>query len=130
LARPGLGDVYGFVRSPASFGFGPEPVWLAQQIATGDRNAVVATAAVDNRDPACVKALQMFVEILGAEAGNAALRGMATGGVVIGGGIPPKILPMLQTGGLMARFTDKGRFASWAKSLGVRVTLEPRASLL
>jgi glucokinase len=130
LSGPGIGDLYGFVRGKESFGFGPEPVWLAQQIATGDRNAVVATAAVDNKDPACVKALQMFAEILGAEAGNVALRGMATGGVVIGGGIPPKILPVLQAGGLVQRFNDKGRFSNWTKALGLRVTLEPRASLL
>jgi glucokinase len=71
----------------------------------------------------------MFVEILGAEAGNLALRGLATGGVVIGGGIPPKILPALQHRRFLDRFNAKGRFASWTRDLAVRVTLEPRAAL-
>jgi len=59
-----------------------------------------------------------------------ALRGLATGGVVVGGGIPPKILPALRQPRFLERFTAKGRFAGWARSLGVRVTLEPRAALL
>jgi glucokinase len=72
----------------------------------------------------------MFAELLGAEAGNLALRGLASGGVVIGGGIPPKILPALQSGRLVARFSEKGRFAPWLETLGIRVALEPRAALL
>jgi len=131
LSGPGIGDIYGFVRSNAdAFGVGSEPHWLAQEIANGDRNAVVAAAGVANKDPACAKTMQMFVEILGGEASNVALRTLATGGVVIGGGIPPKILPALQTGHFLARFAEKGRFSDWARSLGVRVTLEPRASLI
>jgi glucokinase len=72
----------------------------------------------------------MFAGILGAEAGNLALRGLATGGIVIGGGIPPKVLPALQTGVLVARFTAKGRFETWMRGLSLRVALEPRAALL
>jgi len=106
-----------------------EPAWLTAELAAGDRNAVISHVALAGRDPACVRALDMFVEILGAEAGNLALRGLATGGVVVGGGIPPKILPALQHRRFLDRFTAKGRFAAWTASLGVRVTLEPRAAL-
>src|SRR5439155_3292776 len=106
-----------------------EPAELAAEFARGDRNAIVAARALANTDPVCVRALAMFVEILGAEAGNLALRGLATGGVVIGGGIPPKILPALQTGALIARFNAKGRYEKWTRTLGVRVALDPRAAL-
>jgi glucokinase len=95
-----------------------------------DRNAAISRAGLEGSDPAAVHALELFAEILGAEAGNLALRGFATGGVVIGGGIPPKILPALQQPGLVQRFRAKGRFAAWMNSLSVRVALEPRAALL
>ena len=127
LSGDGIGDIYGFTRAQSGT---PEPGWLAQQIATGDRNAAVAKAALAGTDAACVRALEMFAEILGAEAGNIALRSVATAGVVIGGGIPPKILPALQAPRLLQRFNDKGRFAPWTRTLGVRVALEPRAALL
>jgi glucokinase len=90
----------------------------------------VSTVGLAGRDPCCAHALELFVAILGAEAGNLALRGFATGGVFIGGGIPPKILPALQTGVLLARFRSKGRYSSWMSTLGVQVSLEPRAALL
>ena len=125
LSGNGLGDLYGFCRARADV----EPAWLTDAIATGDRNAVVATAGLAHTDAACVEALALFATILGAEAGNLALRGLATGGVVIGGGIPPKILAALQTGALLTRFNTKGRFSPWTQTLGVRVTLEPKAAL-
>ncbi len=127
LCGDGIGDLYAFVRESTG---SKEPTWLSAQIAAGDRNAAVSKAALEKTDEACVRALEMFSEILGAEAGNLALRAMATGGVVIGGGIPPKVLPALQTGAMLARFNDKGRFSSWTRTLSVRVTLEPRAALL
>jgi glucokinase len=127
LSGDGIGDLYGFVRERTGE---REPTWLAQAIAAGDRNAAISKAALEHKDAACVRALELFAEILGAEAGNVALRSVATGGVVIGGGIPPKVLPVLQAGALIRRFNDKGRFSNWTRTLGVRVTLEPRAALL
>jgi glucokinase len=126
LSGAGLGDLYGFVRAGSG---AAEPAWLTAELAAGDRNAAISRAALAHRDPACVRALELFTEILGAEAGNLALRGLATGGVVIGGGIPPKILPALQQRRLIDRFNAKGRFATWTRGLAVRVTLEPRAAL-
>ena len=126
LSGHGIADLYTFCRERANE---PEPAWLAHELATGDRNAVVSKAGLERRDPNAVLALAMFAEILGAEAGNLALRAVATGGVFIGGGIPPKILPALQTGALVQRLTAKGRFATWTRSLSVRVALEPRAAL-
>ncbi|MEO6776623.1 MAG: glucokinase [Kofleriaceae bacterium] len=127
LSGHGIGDLYGFCRERATE---PEPAWLARELATGDRNAVVSQAGLDRKEPCAVRALAMFAEILGAEAGNLALRSVATGGILIGGGIPPKILPALQTGAFAQRLTAKGRFSTWTRALSVRVALEPRAALL
>jgi len=125
LSGHGVGDLYDFARA-ARGATDPEPAWLHE----GDRNAAISGAAIKQTDADCVRALSLFVAILGAEAGNHALRSMATGGVVIGGGIPPKILPLLQTGALIERFNDKGRFRRLTSTLSVRVVLEPRAALL
>ena len=127
LSGNGIGDLYGFARQELGT---PEPDWLAVELTTGDYNAAVSKAALAKRDDACMLALEMFVQILGAEAGNLALRGLCTGGVVIGGGIPPKILPALRTGALLTRFNAKGRFSKWTHALDVRIATEPRAALL
>ncbi|HEY0253205.1 MAG TPA: glucokinase, partial [Kofleriaceae bacterium] len=118
LSGNGIGDLYDFCRGDAA----PLPF-------DGDRNAAISKAGCECTEPYAQHAIEMFVQILGSEAGNHALRGMATGGVVIGGGIPPKILPALQTGALVERFAAKGRFHDWARALSVRVALEPRAAL-
>ena len=126
LSGAGIGDLYDFVRKTTG---ADEPAALAARFAGHDRNAVISQAALDHSDASCVRALDMFVEILGAEAGNLALRGLAAGGVVIGGRIPPKILPALQHHRLIDRFNAKGRFAPWTRAIAVRVALEPRAAL-
>jgi glucokinase len=127
LSGAGIGDLYDFVRKTTG---AAEPAWLSQRIAGHDRNAVISAVALEGSDPCAVHTLEMFTEILGAEAGNLALHCLATGGVVIGGGIPPKILPALQHPRLLERFHAKGRFASWARTIPLRVALEPRAALL
>ena len=58
------------------------------------------------------------------------MRWVATGGVFVGGGIAPKILPFLERGGFLERFRDKGRFRSLMESIELSVSLEPRAALL
>jgi len=126
LSGAGIGDLYSFVRHTTG---SPEPAWLTEQFATQDRNAVISRAGLDRSDAAAVRALEMFVEILGAEAGNLALRSLAAGGVVLGGGIPPKLLTALQHPRMIDRFNAKGRFSRWTRTLAVRVALEPRAAL-
>jgi len=125
LSGDGIGDMYDFVRAARGAG-GPDPAHLAR----GDRNAAISRAALERTDPDCVHALELFVALLAAEASNLALRTLATGGVLIGGGIPPKILPLLQARAFVERFNDKGRFRAWTRAVAVRVILEPRAALL
>lgn len=128
LCGAGLSNVYDFVRARSKQ---PEPAWLSAALASPQqRNAMISTTALEGKDPCCVRALELFVEILGNEAGNAALRGLARGGVILGGGIPPKILPALKRTSFLTRFRNKGHFAAWMESLEVRVSLEPRAGLL
>lgn len=126
LSSSGILDLYELVRSQSTE---REPTWLAHDIAAGDPSMAIVEAALAEKDPCCVRTVEMFTEILGAEAGNIALRAVA-GSVVIGGGIPHKLLPALRSGGLTKRFNDKGRFSRWTQQVGIRVLVEPRAGLL
>jgi glucokinase len=92
--------------------------------------ARVSECALARRCAACVEALDMFVEAYGAEAGNLALRSVATAGVYLGGGIAPKLLPALETGRFMDAFRDKEPLAEMLRTIPVRVILNPSAGLL
>jgi glucokinase len=126
LSGPGLFNVYCFLRDRGYF---EEPPWLAEQINSGDKTAAVSTAALTNKSELAVKALDMFVALYGAMAGNLALLMMATGGLYIGGGIAPKISEKLKDGTFMNAFTDKGRLSSVLAGIPVRVILEDKTAL-
>lgn len=127
LSGAGFANVYRFLRAHSGT---PEPAWLTAELTSGDPNAAITAAALAGKDPACVQAMRMFCAVLGAEAANLALKGLTTGGVIIGGGIPPKILAALRDGALVAAFNDKGRFANFTSTLPVRVALNPAAPLI
>src|SRR4051794_31041581 len=85
----------------------------ARLAAAEDRTPLTIQAALDSQRSCllCVVTLRLFVSILGAEAGNLALKVLATGGVYLGGGIPPRILPALADGLFLNAFRRKGRLA-------------------
>ena len=92
--------------------------------------AAVSQAALSARCPMCVEALAIFVSVYGAEAGNLALRGVATSGVYIGGGMAPKILPAMRDGRFIEAFRAKGAMSALVAQVPVRVILNPEAALL
>ncbi len=76
LSGPGLHNIYQFLRET---GRGEEPAWLAEQIAQGDPSAAISKSALEGTSDICVQALDIFVSLYGAEAGNLALKMLATG---------------------------------------------------
>ena len=127
LSGPGLWNIYKFLRRESH---ADEPAWLSGQIAAGDASAAVSEAAIAGRDPVCVRALTIFCDIYGSEAANLALKVLALGGVYLGGGIAPKILPMLTNGTFVRGFLAKGRLNEILKRIEVRVALNPAAGLI
>jgi glucokinase len=127
LSGDGLFNLYEYLRSS---GFAPEPPWLAERLSQGDPNAVIANAGLTGECALCAEALDLFCNILGAEAGNLALKAFASGGLIVGGGIAPKVLPALERGGFLAALRDKGRMSGWLEEIGVRVALNSQAPLL
>lgn len=126
LSGPGLFNIYSFLRDQ---GYGEEPAWLAEQIKTGDGSAAVSQAGLDGKSELAFKALDLFVDIYGAMAGNLALILKATGGVYVGGGIAPKLIEKLKDGTFMRAFTDKGRMSALVSNIPVRVILDDKAAL-
>ncbi|MBI4963030.1 MAG: glucokinase [Desulfomonile tiedjei] len=127
ISGPGLADIYSWLRDRGDY---DEPDWLAERLKSEDPPMVISDAALDQKEPLCIKALEIFVSILGAYAGNLALTGMTTGGIYLGGGISPKILPKLKEGAFMKAFTAKGRFKELLSQMPVRVILNDKAALL
>ena len=127
LSGSGLVRIHRFLRERSGV---PEPSLLAERFAKEDAAAVVSRVALDQGDPVCVQALDVFVSAYGAEAGNVALRMLATGGVFLGGGIAPKNLAAFEADGLfMTAFLDKGRMRPLLESVPVMVVLNDRAAL-
>jgi glucokinase len=122
----GLVAIHGFLR----VGGDAVPDWLAAEMAQHDPAGAIAAAGLDGRDAVCAQALDMMVSIYGAEAGNLTLKLLATGGVYLGGGIAPQILPKLRDGAFMAAYTAKGRFADLLERVPVHVILNDRTALL
>jgi glucokinase len=92
--------------------------------------ADISTAALEGRCPGCSDVLDLFVEAYGAEAGNLALGVVATAGVYIGGGIAPKILPALESGGFLKAFRAKGTFAPMMEKMPVKIIMNSESGLI
>jgi glucokinase len=126
----GIPNLYDFLRDT---GYAHEPAWLAEQLAgSDDPTPIIVKAAKDQQNPCdlCSATLNLFVTILGAEAGNLALKVMATGGIYLGGGIPPRILPSLEQPFFLEALRSKGRFRKALSEIPVHVILNAKAGLL
>jgi glucokinase len=127
LSGPGLFNIYKFFKENRGL---EEPKWLTERFASGDdASAVVSKTALADEAEICVKSLELFVSLYGAEAGNLALRAKSLRGLYIGGGIAPKILAKLKDGAFMRAFVDKGRYTDLLAAIPVQVVLNDQAAL-
>jgi glucokinase len=123
----GIKNVYSFLRDEKGM---EEPAWLRERMEKEDPNAVIGEVAGEGTNELCAKTLDIFVSAYGAEAGNMALKVLASGGIYLGGGIAPKILDKMKDGTFLKAFTDKGRLSDLLIHTPVRVILEPRCALM
>jgi glucokinase len=125
----GIPNLYAYLKTTGL----DEPVWLAEKLAAvDDPTPFIVNAAQDSAHPCeLAKAtLDLFVEILGAEAGNLALKVLSTGGIYLGGGIPPRILKQLENPTFLQALRSKGRFEQLLTDMPVHVILNAKAGLL
>jgi glucokinase len=126
LSGLGIRNLYRFFRQRSGQ---PEPAWLTEELKAGDLGAVVTKAAFAGSDPVCVETVDCFTRNYGAEAGNLALKMLALGGVYIGGGIAPKMLPKLESPLFLDSFTRKGRMSPLLQKTPVYVILNEHTAL-
>jgi glucokinase len=127
LSGPGLVNVYEFLRERGHHKESPQ---LAAAMQTGDPAAAISGAALDGSCPIAAQALEVFLDVYGAESANLALKVMALGGLFLTGGIAPKILSQLKGPAFMKAFLDKGRLRSLVEAVPVQVVTNEKAGLL
>jgi glucokinase len=127
LSGPGLVNVYEFLRDR---GCGKESVEFAAALKKSDPAAVISRAALDETESLAQQALDLWIEVFGAEASNLALKLMATGGLFLTGGISPKILAKLTGPLFMKSFLAKGRLRSLIEAIPVQVVINEKAGLM
>jgi glucokinase len=126
----GLPEIYRFLKNKYRV---EVPAWFSEQLdAAADPAPLIVDAAFTENEPSglCQKSLEMFSSILGAEAGNLALKVLALKGVYVAGGLPPRILPLLDDGKFMKAFLAKGRMSGLMAPVPVHVVLNPAAAFM
>jgi glucokinase len=126
LSGEGLRHIYDFLEAD---GFAPSDPRVRAAFEKEDRAAVITRFGLSGEDRLCAEAVRQFASIYGSEAGNLALQFRATGGVYVGGGIAPRILPALQDAGFLEAFRSKPPMDEFLARVPLRVVREPRLGL-
>lgn len=126
VSGPGLVHIWEFVTQTGRARAGAE---LSAAISAGSPGVAISQAALADSDASASLAMEMFVHAYGAQAGNLALVLLSTGGMYIGGGIAPQILPILRRGGFLEAFQAKGRYDGLLEKMAVRVILDELCAL-
>jgi glucokinase len=127
LCGPGLVNIYAFLKDT---GVAPEPPELAKRMREENPAALISATGQSGKFEICAKTLDIFAAVLGAKAGNAALTMVTTGGVYLGGGIPPKIAQKLADGAVVNAFLNKGRLSDLMTTIPLHVIRDDHAALL
>lgn len=124
----GLPNLYQFFKESKGY---KEPTWLAEELAgLEDKTPTIMNAAVEGKAEICVATMELFFEILAGEAANMALKLLATGGIYLGGGIPPRLIPQLHRSQFAKIFIKKGRFSDFLEEVPVYIICNPKIALL
>jgi len=126
VAGPGIVNIYRFFRARSG---SAEPQWLTRAMVEGDASAAISAAGLGGKDPVCEQAIDLFTSLYGAEAGNIALRFLATGGMYVAGGIAPKILPKIRSGLFLEAFCAKDTYRTLLQSIPLHIVLDDKTAL-
>ena len=127
VSGPGILSIYQFLTETGRFKAEPE---ILHQMHERDPSSVITEYGTNILDPACTAAVDMFISIYGAEAGNLALKFLALGGFYIGGGIAPHLAERIKSGAFHASFIDKGRFSELLSSIPIYLIMNSKTALL
>jgi len=128
VAGPAIYDIYSFLKKHKQY---TEPEWLTQAIGNQeDAPAAISSAAIEQKDALCVETMQHFVRYLAHESANLVLKLKATGGLFLGGGIPPKIAPLLQDGKFYEHYLDCDRMQHLLETVPIRIVKNDNTAMI
>lgn len=127
ISGAGIYRIYSFLRDVKGY---KEPAWLSEKLRTDDPAAVVSHTAMRELNDACVKAMQLFVGYMAREATSLVLKLKATGGLFLGGGIPPKIYPLLRNELFREQFIQSDRMERLLQDVPIHLILKSRTALI
>jgi glucokinase len=127
IAGPAIADIYDFLRGKSN---AKEPDWLAEALGKGDRSATISQLAIDEKDPVCMQTMLIFVRYLARQSSNLVLTMKATGGLYLGGGIPPKIAPLLLQPSYYHSFLDADRMQHLLKKVPLKIIRNNKTAMI
>ena len=127
IAGPGIFDIYRFLCDVKKR---PAEDWLEEAFSKEDPSAVISQSALEEKDPVCIETMELFVRYLARESCNLVLKMKATGGLFLGGGIPPKITSLLQQNVFYDNFLDCDRMQHLVKKVPIKIILNNKTALL
>jgi glucokinase len=127
IAGPGIFSIFQFLCEVKKRSVSPA---MEDKMKTADPSAVVSEAAIEETDMVCVEAMRLFVGYLARECCNLILKMKSTGGLLLAGGIPPKILPLLRDPWFYENLLDCDRMQDLVKKVPVKVVLNDKAPMI
>ena len=126
VSGDGLHNIYQYLKS---LGTMPVSKELEEKMTSSDSAAVIGCAGLAGTNPICKEAVRLFCQIYAAEAANLALKCLPYAGVVLAGGMTPKLLPAIQQQYFMDAFLNKGRYRTLLQNIPVRVCMDEQIVL-
>jgi glucokinase len=127
VSGPAIFDIYRFLDQHRK---STAPAWLTKALNEDDPSAVISTAAEEDRDPVCVHTMELFIKYLARESANLVLKMKATGGLFIGGGIPPKIIPLLERISFFKHFMNCDRMHHLLEEVPIYIIKDEKSGLI
>jgi glucokinase len=128
VAGPAIVDIYRFLRDVKKM---EEPLWLKEALEQESQDsAIISGAAIEQKAAICVETMELFVRYLARESSNLVLKMKATGGLFLGGGIPPKIAPLLLQKQFMEHYMDCDRMQHLLENIPIRIIKNDKTGLI
>jgi glucokinase len=125
ISGPGILNMYRFLRDIKKRS---EPAWLGAKLREDFDPALISAHVTDS--PICKETMDLFIKFLAYESANLVLKMKATGGLFIGGGIAPQIVPLLDSDLFRKSFRKCGRLQFMMEEVPVKIILNPKTALL
>jgi glucokinase len=127
IAGPAIFDIYQFLRDAKKR---KEPEWLKEALHKNDPSATISQLALEEKNAACIETMQMYIRYLARETSNLVLKMKATGGLFLGGGIPPKISSLLQQNVFYHNYLDCDRMQHLLNKVPLKIIRNSKTALL